>query len=167
MTERVAHGAFDDLEPIDASSGRFRRPATAGAFAYEKRVVTPRTEDLQVAFMELPSGKSAFPYHWHEGVAECYVILDGTGLVRTPEGEFEVGPGHVVVFPRGPAGAHRMTNTGSSPLRYVDIDSTADPDVFHYPDSGKSGYISRFSSGMHVDADAAGYYDGEPDAEDG
>lgn len=165
MTAHVAHGSFEDFEPIDAASGRFARAASAGAFGYEKRVVMPKSSnELQVAFMELPPGRSGYPYHWHEGVAECYVILEGRGLVRTPEGEFEVGPGEVVVFPRGPAGAHRMTNVGDGPLRYVDVDSTADPDVFHYPDSGKTGHMSGYGAGVFRDADGVGYYDDEPDA---
>lgn len=165
MTDRTVHGAFEEFAPIDASRGRFVRAGATGAFEYQKRVVMPKSGNpLQVAFMELPPGKSGYPYHWHEGIAECYVILSGTGRVRTPDGEFDVGPGEVVVFPKGPAGAHRMTNTGEVPLRYVDIDSTADPDVFHYPDSGKTGYASEYAAGMHRDADNVEYYDGEPDA---
>ncbi len=165
MIDHVVHGSADDFAPVDPASGRFARSASSGAFGYVKRVVVPKTEQLQVAFMELAPGKSGYPYHWHEGVTECYVILEGTGVVRTPDGEIAVAPGQVVVFPPGPAGAHRMTNTGTGPLRYVDIDSTADPDVFHYPDSGKSGWMSRFAAGLHFDDDAVGYYDGEPDAE--
>jgi len=141
------------------------RTADQGAFAYAKHQVTEKLgNQLQVAFMEIPPGRSAFPYHWHENVTEAYVILEGRGLVRTPEREFEIGPGQVVVFPPGPAGSHRMTNTGEVPLRYVDIDSTDDPDVCHYPDSGKSAHISSHGVRIWRDADEIGYYDGEPDA---
>ncbi|MBO9577570.1 MAG: cupin domain-containing protein [Microbacteriaceae bacterium] len=164
--DEVVHGAFEDFEPVDASRGRFTRAAAQGAFEYRKRVVVPAAgNQLQIAFMEIPPGKSAYPYHWHEGVTESYVILSGSGLVRTPGGEFAVGSGDVVAFPPGPAGAHRMTNTGAEPLRYVDIDSTSDPDVFHYPDSGKTGTISRFDAGLTFDAARTGYYEGEPDAD--
>ena len=141
------------------------RTVDQGAFAYAKHQVTEKVgNQLQVSFMEIPPGRSAFPYHWHESVTEAYVILSGTGRVRTPDAEFEVGPGQVVVFPPGEAGAHRMRNTGAEPLRYVDIDSTDIPDVCHYPDSGKTATISAEGSRIWRDIDQVAYYDGEPDA---
>ncbi|MBN9606431.1 MAG: cupin domain-containing protein [Actinomycetales bacterium] len=157
--DSVRHGGAEDF------------PATRvdrGGFGYAKRVVVAKPgNQLQVAFLEIPPGRSAYPYHWHEGVTEVYVILSGRGRVRSAEGEFEVGPGEVVAFPPGPAGAHRMTNlSASEPLRYVDLDSTADPDVYHYPDSGKTGWASS-SAGREAffrDDEAVDYYDGEPDA---
>jgi len=141
-----------------------------GAFSYAKHLVVPKAGNpMQVAFLEIPPGASAYPYHWHEGVMEVYVILSGRGIVRTPEGQREVSPGEVVVFPIGPAGAHRMTNPSETePLVYVDIDSTADPDVFHYPDAGKTGWASAAGrKGWFRDADAVEYYAGEPDAAGG
>ena len=165
--DEVVHGTAEDFEPAGAGQGRFTRASAQGAFEYVKRVVVAKTgNQLQVAFMELPPGRSGYPYHWHEGVTESYVILEGRGRVRTPDGEFEVGPGHVVAFPPGPAGAHRLTNVGDGPLRYVDIDSTADPDVFHYPDSGKTGTMSTHSATMFFDDAQVGYYEGESDAAD-
>ncbi len=150
-------GSFDDFPA---------RGDDRGVFAFEKRTVVPKAPNqLQVAFMEIPPGRSAFPYHWHEGVTEAYVILSGTGRVRTADGERTLTAGDVIAFPPGPAGAHRMTNTGEVPLRYVDIDSTADPDVYHYPDSGKTGWASfRRATGVFRDADGVDYSDDEPDA---
>lgn len=141
------------------------RSAGQGGFAYAKHQVIEKVgNQLQVSFIEIPPGKSAFPYHWHENVTEAYVILSGQGSVRTQDSEFDVVPGQVVVFPPELAGAHRMTNTGDVPLRYVDLDTTSDPDVCHYPDSGKTARISSLGTTIWRDADAAGYYDGEPDA---
>lgn len=156
--ERVVHGAADEFAA---------RTVERGAFAHAKRVVVPKEgTQLQVSFMEIPPGRSAYPYHWHAGATEAYVILSGTGRVRTPEEEFDIGPGEVVVFPPGPAGAHRMTATGSEPLRYVDIDSTADPDVIGYPDSGKTmAYTTWRETTVFRDGDRVDYYEGESDAD--
>ena len=50
-------------------------------------------------------------------------------------------------------------------LRYVDVDTTSDPNVAHYPDSGKTGLIiGGVPVAFHRDADAVDYYDGELDA---
>ena len=141
------------------------RTSSQGAFRYAKHLVREKWgNQLQVSFMEIPPGKSAFPYHWHERITETYVILDGVGRVRGPEGEFEVGPGEVVVFPPGPQGAHRITNVGDVPLRYVDLDTVGDPDVCHYPDSAKTAVISSLGVSSWRAADAVAYYDDEPDA---
>ena len=154
--KRFVQGTADDFPA---------RTADQGAFAYAKHQVTEKWgSQLQVSFMEIPPGRSAFPYHWHETVTEAYVILSGTGRVRTPEGEFDVAPGQVLVFPPGPAGAHRLTATGDAPLRYVDLDTVSDPDACHYPDSGKTANISSLGTKIWRDGDAVGYYDGEPEA---
>ncbi|GAA1706634.1 hypothetical protein GCM10009808_25810 [Microbacterium sediminicola] len=156
--DKVVHGGHDDFAG---------RGISRGAFSFDKRTaVAKEGTQLQVAFMEIPPGKSAFPYHWHAGITEAYVILSGTGRVRTPEGEFDVAAGEVVVFPPGPAGAHRMTATGDEPLRYVDLDTTGDPDVIGYPDSGKTmAYTTFRKTTIFRDADDVDYFEGEPDAE--
>lgn len=155
MAEQVIIG---DGEALPA------RSVSVGAFAYEKRILVPKEgNQLHVSFMEIPPGKSAFPYHWHEGITEAFVILSGTGVVRTPSGEHAVKAGDVVVFPPGAAGAHRITNTtAAETLRYVDLDTTSRPDVMHYPDSGKTA-ISGGSAPPTVwrDEDTVDYFDRE------
>lgn len=137
-----------------------------GGYAYDKRIVVPKDgSQLHVSFMEIPPGKSAFPYHWHGGITEAFVILSGTGRVRTPERETDLAAGQVIVFPPGPAGAHRITNTSDTePLRYVDLDTVSDPDVVHYPDSGKTGARSGGVFRVWHDDAEVDYYEGDPDA---
>ena len=152
---------------VTDGAGLPARVESAGGFGYAKRVVVPKAGNpTQVAVMEIPPGRSAYPYHWHEVATEVYVVLSGRGVLRTPEGEREIVAGQVVVMPAGPAGAHRLHNpSATEPLRYVDIDTVARIDVVHYPDSGKTA-TSR-DDGEFVgfrDGDAVSYYEGEPDA---
>lgn len=156
-TSRVVHGGAERFAA---------REVDHGGFGYVKRVVWPKEDSqLQVSFMEIPPGRTAFPTHWHAGITEVYVIVAGRGRVRVADDEFDVAAGEVVVFPPGPAGTHRMTNIGAEPLRYVDLDTTADPDVVHYPDSGKTA-VWTATDGLHAwqDADEVDYYAGEADA---
>lgn len=158
MEPHLVHGSADDFEP---------RHVSQGLFGHAKRVVTPKAgNQLHVSFMEIPPGKSAYPMHFHDGITEAYVILSGSGTVRTSEGEIGIGAGEVIVFPPGPAGAHRMTNTSEDePLRYVDLDTTQAHDVVHYPDSGKTAHVTEAGAvAVWRDGDAVDYYDGEPDA---
>jgi len=157
--DSVISGSFDDFEP---------RQVAQGGFAYERRqAVSKRGNQVQVAYLEVPPGKSPFPYHWHEGVTEVYVILSGTGSVRTPEGERIVTAGDVIAFPPGEAGAHRMTNISETePLRYVDVDTVANPDISHQVDSKKSVLLSPDGKiRIFRDADQAEFYEGEASAE--
>ncbi len=47
---------------------------------------------------------------------ECYLILSGSGTVRSPEGDTSVGPGDVVMHP--PGEPHQMLNPGPADLVY-------------------------------------------------
>lgn len=158
MAGRIVRGGAEDFEAHHVSQG---------GFAHAKRIVTTKADSqLHVSFMEIPPGRSAYPFHFHDGITEAFVVLSGSGTVRTPDGEIGIGPGEVIVFPPGPAGAHRITNTSETePLRYVDLDTTQVPDVVHYPDSGKTAYITGGGAvAVWRDGDAVDYYDGEPDA---
>ena len=75
-------------------------------------------EALAAKVYELPAGESVCPYHY-EYEEEWLLVLDGTVIVRTPEGEEELARGDMVCFPPGPAGAHKATNRGEVVARIV------------------------------------------------
>jgi len=133
-------------------------------YGHTKRLIVPRAgNQCTVALMEIPPGKAAYPYHYHAGVTEVFAILEGSGLLRTPDGERMVGPGDVVVCPPGPAGAHKLTNpSASQPLRYYDFDTTSPVDAPFYPDSGKfSVLIDGETTGPFRLDTEVDYFDGE------
>jgi uncharacterized cupin superfamily protein len=118
---------------------------------------------LGASVYELPPDVSVSPYHYEYGREEWLLVLAGTAVVRTPEGEQEFAPGDVICFREGPAGAHKVTNRGEEPARVMIFSTKGMPVVFVYPDSDKIGvgvpnpddYVMvRRSS--HVD-----YFDGE------
>ena len=150
---RIIHGW--DVEPDHIEHDKYE---------YFKRLIVPRQgNQCTVALMEIPPGKSGYPYHFHAAVTEVFYILEGTGTVRTVEGDAEVGPGDVVVCPPGPPGAHQITNTSATkPLRYVDFDTTSPVDAPFYPDSGKfSVIIDGDTTGPFRLTDEVDYYEGE------
>jgi uncharacterized cupin superfamily protein len=76
-----------------------------------------------------------------------------------PNGEEELEPGDAVCFPRGPEGAHKVTNCGNETARIVIFSTRHDPSVSVYPDSAKVGVWppgKLFRLG-----DAVDYWDGE------
>jgi uncharacterized cupin superfamily protein len=133
------------------------RVAKHPVFEHGKKVLA-ESGRVKASVYELAPGKSAYPYHWHTAREEVFYILSGKGLLRTAEGEKNVGAGDLIHFPAGKEGAHRLINTFHEPLRYLDIDAMVDGDVAVYPDSNKvnfgDGEIYRLG-------EKAGYYDGE------
>lgn len=154
---------FDALAAYDSSDPEGYRSAAS----HLTKLLGGR--ELAVKAFEVPPGESLCPYHY-EYVEEWLIVLEGSMVVRTPEGEEEVGAGNAVCFPSGPNGARKLTNRGDSLARFVTLarfvmfSSAHEPSVAVYPDSDKIGVwpgreedvvMLRRADG-HVD-----YYDGE------
>jgi uncharacterized cupin superfamily protein len=111
--------------------------------AYEKKMLRVgerlRGEKMGATLYELPPGMKSFPYHWHRGIEELLVVLDGTPTLRTPEGERQLERGDMVSFPRASEGAHKLWNDTDEPVRFVMLSTAVEYDVVHYPDSDKVG----------------------------
>ena len=120
-------------------------------------------ERIGASLYELAPGQKTFPYHWHQVQEEWLIVLGGRPTLRDPSGERELGPGDLVVFRRGPDGAHAIRNDTTEPVRLLMLSSDEDipGEICVYPDSGKVG---AFGSGLRMllRADAeVDYFEGE------
>ena len=133
-------------------------------FAYFRRkfVAFGEGNQTQVGIYEVPPGKAAYPYHFHYKTEETFYIISGVGLLRTPEGERQVGAGELIFFPAGPEGAHKLTNISEKEdLCYIDFDVTHELDVAVYPDSGKTGIWGMGINKIYPQSADVDYYHGE------
>jgi uncharacterized cupin superfamily protein len=112
---------------------------------------------------ELPPGEKTWPYHYEVGCEEWLIAVSGQPTLRGPDGERELDPGDVAVFPEGAAGAHQVSNRSDEPCRVVILSSKSPVAVVHYPDSGKvglwtdaEGYNAMLRSEPNLD-----YWEGE------
>lgn len=87
---------------------------------------------------DLEPGEGASPYHY-EYAEEWMLVVDGTVVVRAPEGEHTLERGDLVCFAPGPAGAHKVMNRSDAPARTLMFSSAEEPAVSVYPDSDKIG----------------------------
>jgi uncharacterized cupin superfamily protein len=94
---------------------------------------------LGATLYELPPREKTWPYHYELGCEEWLIAVSGRPTLRTPEGEQELAPGDVAVFPEGPEGAHQVVNRTDETCRVVILSSKGPLAVVHYPDSGKVG----------------------------
>lgn len=92
---------------------------------------------------EVPPGEKTWPYHYEIGCEEWLVAVSGRPTLRGPDGERELEPGDVAVFPEGPDGAHQVINRSDEPCRVLLLSSKSPLAVVHYPDSDKVGLWSE------------------------
>jgi uncharacterized cupin superfamily protein len=115
---------------------------------------------LGLSVYDLPPGQSAFPYHYELGREEWLLVLGGRPTLRDPDGEEELAPGDLVVFPEGEEGAHKVTNNTDETVRIAMISNKDEPSVAFYPDSGKVGVWP--AGKLFRLADEVDYFSGEP-----
>jgi uncharacterized cupin superfamily protein len=142
---------YDDAYPDGYRSGQAWVGREAGGSA------------LTVRAYEIPPGQSCCPYHY-EYEEEWLLVLEGTPLLRTPDGERELRAGDLVCFPVGPEGAHKVSNRTEAPTRVMMWSSAREPAVAVYPDSDKIGvWPGRDEDELMVRRaeGAREYYDGE------
>jgi uncharacterized cupin superfamily protein len=90
---------------------------------------------------DLAPGGAASPYHY-EYDEEWLLVVDGTVVLRSPDGEQTLVRGDLVCFPAGPAGAHKIMNRSDAPARTLMFSNARVPAVSVYPDSDTIGVWS-------------------------
>jgi uncharacterized cupin superfamily protein len=96
------------------------------------------SSDYEMFIYDLEPGRSSSPYHY-EYTEEWLLVVDGTLVMRAPDGEHTLNRGDLVFFPAGPAGAHKVMNRSDSPARTLLFSSARTPAISVYPDSDKIG----------------------------
>jgi len=116
---------------------------------------------LAATVVLLGEGEAVCPYHYELAEEEWLVVLSGTPTVRRPDGEEVLGPGDVVCFPRGPAGAHKISNAAPERARILILSEHAEVSATVYEDSDKVGVFGPDLRLLFRRGDARDYWDGE------
>ena len=95
------------------------------------------SEETAMYLYDLDPDES-LPYHY-EYVEEWLVVVDGTVVARTPEGDHELQRGDLVRYPAGPEGAHQIANRSDTAARVLLFSKEAVPAVSVYPDTDTIG----------------------------
>jgi uncharacterized cupin superfamily protein len=130
MSFDSAVGQTEQVEPLNIFSaenpGRIDVAGALGSTA------------MAMFIYDLEPGEGSSPYHY-EYEEEWALVVEGTVVVRTPDGEHTLQRGDLVRFPAGPAGAHKLMNRSDAAARTLLFSSARVPAVSVYPDSDKIG----------------------------
>jgi uncharacterized cupin superfamily protein len=74
------------------------------------------SSEMLMFVYDLEPGASSSPYHY-EYDEEWLLVVEGTVVVRTPDGEQTFERGDLVCFPAGPAGGHKIMNRSDASAR--------------------------------------------------
>ena len=151
------------MRRFNLRSGQLERESDRPEFSWHGKRVGDFLggQRIGATVYELPQDERVWPYHFHYGVEEWLLVVEGEPEVRTPSEERRLVPGDLVCFPAGAAGAHTVRGPG----RILLISANHEPSISVYPDSDKLG--TRPGSDAHDDtlnflrADAVDYWDGE------
>ena len=119
--------------------------------------------DTAMKLFEVPPGEAICPYHY-EYEEEWLLVLEGELILRTPEGETRAPRGDLIYFPKGPDGAHKVSNDTGIPARALMFSPSREPSFAVYPDSDKIGVWPGRDEDhviLHRADGHAGYYEGE------
>ena len=104
--------------------------------AEQADVALGSTQTLMFMYDHAPGEGSRYHYEYEE---EWLLVVAGTVVLRTPDGEQTLEPGDLVRFPAGPTGAHQVTNRSDSTARTLMFSNARSPGVVVYPDSDTIG----------------------------
>ena len=111
--------------PFAAEMGKrhYRRLGAAGGL-----------KDIGVSHVVLEPGGVSSQRHWHEGIDEFVVVLDGEAVLVEDEGETVLRAGDCAVFPKDVANGHRLVNRSERKCTFLAVDGRLWEGDCHYPD---------------------------------
>ena len=161
------HPNVINLDEIDARS---TEKGTKFGASFKQLGSSTGASAVGCNWFEVAPGRSAFPFHYHCAIEEAIFVISGRGTLRIGEESVLLRPGDYVTFSAGPDNAHRLDNTGSTPLQYLCMSSRAVADVVGYPDSGKIAAVANpranffdqpWVRGIYRAEETVDYYEGE------
>lgn len=107
----------------DVRGRQYRRLGRAGGLT-----------QIGVSHCVLEPGAWSSQRHWHEGIDEFVVMLEGEAVLVEDGGETLLRAGDCAAFPKDVANGHHLVNRSDRPCTFLAIDSRRGEGDCHYPD---------------------------------
>lgn len=126
-----------DVESIEAANATgYPMPYAAEMGRRHYRRLGPAGGLTQIGISQVvlePGGVSS-QRHWHEGIDEFVVVLEGEAMLVEDEGETLLRAGDCAAFPKDVANGHRLINRSEAPCIFLAMDCRIGEGDCHYPD---------------------------------
>ena len=90
--------------------------------------------EIGVSHVVLEPGAWSSQRHWHNGLDEFVVMLEGEAVLVEEDGETVLRPGDCAAFPKDVANGHHLDNRSERPCAFLAIDNRRGEGDCHYPD---------------------------------
>lgn len=91
--------------------------------------------DMGVSHVTLEPQAWSSQRHWHEGIDEFVVVLDGEAVLVEDGGETVLRPGDCAAFPKDVPTGHHLVNRSAAPCSFLAFDVQHGEGDCHYPDA--------------------------------
>jgi uncharacterized cupin superfamily protein len=78
-------------------------------------------------------GERSTKFHWHHEEEECFLVLNGRGVLQVGDASYRVGPGDFFAKREGSERPHQFVNDGDSDLRILTIGEHRGDEVEYPP----------------------------------
>lgn len=92
-------------------------------------------QDMGISHVVLKPGAWSSQRHWHEGIDEFVVMLDGEAVLVEEGAETLLGPGDCAVFLKDVANGHHLVNRSDRDCSFLAMDAPRGEGDCHYPDA--------------------------------
>lgn len=132
------------------SSSRSHNSKYRGSFKEISETFKAKNLGFHIRIMEAKT--FSYPYHWHSGEEELFIVLEGEATVRC-NGEFhKVKEGNLIYYGTGPESVHQMYNHTDRPFKFLALSNVDHNEKCYYPDSKKeSSPDGPIQNGVVVD----------------
>ena len=91
--------------------------------------------EIGISHVVLEPGAWSSQRHWHEGLDEFVVMLEGEAVLVEEDGETLLRAGDCAAFPKDVANGHHLVNRSDRPCAFLAIDNRRGEGDCHYPDA--------------------------------
>ena len=125
---------LDQVEPTNRTSYPMPFAAEMGRRHFRRLGAAGGLTDIGVSHVVLEPGGISSQRHWHEGIDEFVVILDGEAVLVEEDGETVMRAGDCAVFPKDAPNGHHLVNRSERNCTFIAVDGRLSEGDCHYPD---------------------------------
>lgn len=126
-----------DLSQIEPSSSTGYPPpydADVRGRLYRRIGQAFALKELGVSHCQLRPGAWSSQRHWHEGIDEVLVMIEGEAVLVEEDSETLLRAGDCAVFPKDVPNGHHLINRSDRDCSFIVIDNRRGEGDCHYPD---------------------------------